>query len=68
MSIRQTAAAIVVMLFSLVSVAGQSNDIAPGENLVLDGVPKIPTSVADAVGRSTHNCFGSKQELPLFLR
>ena len=53
MSIRQTAAAIVVMLFSLVSVAGQSNDIAPGENLVLDGVPKIPASVADAVGRYT---------------
>src|SRR5438093_697178 len=35
------------------TVLGQSNDIAPGENLVLEGVPKIPASVGDAVGRYT---------------
>ncbi len=31
----------------------QSADVAPNENLVLDGVPRIPAGVAEAVGRYT---------------
>lgn len=33
----------------------QENMIAPGENLVVDGVPKIPASLADSIGRYTEN-------------
>lgn len=33
----------------------QENMIAPGENLVVDGVPKIPASLADTIGRYTEN-------------
>src|SRR5271170_5530919 len=30
---------------------GQSDEVAPNENLVAEGIPKIPASVAEAVGR-----------------
>jgi WD40-like Beta Propeller Repeat len=33
----------------------QENMIAPGENLVVDGVPKIPASLAETIGRYTEN-------------
>ena len=32
---------------------GQSDEIAPNENLVAEGIPKIPASLATAVGRYT---------------
>jgi dipeptidyl aminopeptidase/acylaminoacyl peptidase len=35
--------------------SAQENTIAPGENLVLDGVPKIPASLVDTIGRYTEN-------------
>ncbi len=33
------------------SLLAQSSDIAPNENLITDGIPAIPTTIADAVGR-----------------
>src|SRR6266513_350042 len=33
----------------------QENTIAPGENLVVEGVPRIPASLAEAIGRYTEN-------------
>ena len=36
-------------LFSAAGLLGQSPDIAPNENLVAEGVPKIPASLAEAV-------------------
>src|ERR671939_414735 len=35
------------------SAAAQNSEIAPGDNLVVEGIPKIPASVADDVGRYT---------------
>lgn len=44
---------LVVLLFSL-SLAGQGGgEIVPGENLVVDAIPKIPASIAEAVSRYT---------------
>ena len=31
----------------------QESLIKPGENLVIDGIPPVPTSIAEAVGRYT---------------
>src|SRR5438477_7045423 len=31
----------------------QSDEVAPGENLVVQGVPKIPAAIAEQVGRYT---------------
>jgi dipeptidyl aminopeptidase/acylaminoacyl peptidase len=42
----------VVLLASAVA-SGQQGEIVPNENLVLDGVPKIPASIAETVGRYT---------------
>ncbi len=39
-----------VVLFATLAFA-QSDEVAPNENLVAEGIPKIPTSLADAVGR-----------------
>ena len=33
----------------------QQDTITPGENLVVDGVPKIPASLAETIGRYTEN-------------
>ncbi|MGH2668909.1 MAG: S9 family peptidase, partial [bacterium] len=42
-----------VLLFAATVALAQSGDIAPGDNLVVEGIPKIPASVAEAVGRYT---------------
>jgi len=33
----------------------QESTVAPGENLVVEGVPKVPASLAETVGRYTEN-------------
>ena len=49
--------------------------IAPNENLVTDGIPQIPTSIAEAVGRYTEfrsaslsNWHPLKREMLIFTR
>src|SRR5712692_7908971 len=43
-----------VLFFAfLVQAFSQESTIKPGENLVIDGIPSIPTSIAGAVGRYT---------------
>ncbi len=42
---------LVVCLFDVA--AAQEQEIAPGENLVVEGLPKIPASLAETVGRYT---------------
>src|SRR5438045_9659337 len=37
--------------FVLVPVRAQDSVIAPADNLIVDGVPKMPTSLADRTGR-----------------
>ena len=49
-----------ILLSGLLLAAGicsraQQNTIAPGQNLVVDGVPRIPASLAEAIGRYTEN-------------
>lgn len=47
---------IAVVLFFLIlipSVRSQEQTIKPGENLLIDGIPPIPSSIAEAVGRYT---------------
>src|ERR1700733_8055775 len=39
-----------VVLFASFA-CGQGDEVAPNENLVVEGIPKIPVSLADAVGR-----------------
>jgi dipeptidyl aminopeptidase/acylaminoacyl peptidase len=39
------------IVFSTTSTLAQEPTIAPGENLVVDGVPSIPASMADTAGR-----------------
>lgn len=39
-----------VVVLSVMGLA-QSNEIAPNENLVAEGIPKIPATLADSVGR-----------------
>ena len=47
---------ILTILFALsVSVKAQDNVIAPGENLVVEAVPPIPTSLAETAGQYTEN-------------
>lgn len=41
------------LLFCVTSIAAQTGEASPGDNLVLDGVPNIPASLAEAVGRYT---------------
>lgn len=45
------AAILAVLLASSVSSAAEEEFIAPAENLVVEGVPKIPASLAEQVGR-----------------
>ncbi len=42
---------VVAVLFCAAGVAAQEAVIAPGENLVVDGVPKIPAGLAETAGR-----------------
>ena len=45
---------IVVLLFSFfTSVRAQEAEILPGDNLVVEGIPRVPASLADAVSRYT---------------
>lgn len=44
---------IFVFFLCVISVAAQSGEIAPGENLIVDGIPAIPASLAETVGRYT---------------
>jgi dipeptidyl aminopeptidase/acylaminoacyl peptidase len=45
-----SAAVFVALVFSAVALA-QSDEIVPNENLVAEGIPKIPASLAESVGR-----------------
>jgi dipeptidyl aminopeptidase/acylaminoacyl peptidase len=42
---------VAAMLFFAVTAPAQETVIAPGDNLVVDGVPKIPASIAETAGR-----------------
>jgi hypothetical protein len=44
---------IFVLLVSVTCVAAQEAEIIPGENLVVEGIPHIPSSLAETVGRYT---------------
>jgi dipeptidyl aminopeptidase/acylaminoacyl peptidase len=47
---------LVAMLFALAAPAGaQEGVVAPGENLVVDGIPPIPASLAATAGRYAQN-------------
>src|ERR1700754_834377 len=38
--------------------AAQSDEIAPGDNLVVEGIPKIPAALAESASRYTHFRYG----------
>lgn len=42
-----------IPFFTLLAIAGPPQVVTPGDNLVLDGVPPIPATVAEQVGRYT---------------
>jgi dipeptidyl aminopeptidase/acylaminoacyl peptidase len=42
--------ALAVILFAAAALA-QSDDVVPNENLVVEGIPKIPAAIAESVGR-----------------
>lgn len=42
-----------ILLCLTFSVVGQTSTILPADNLVVDGIPPIPKTIADAVGRYT---------------
>ena len=44
---------LLVLLLALTFVHAQQAVISPGDNLILDGIPQIPQSVADSVARYT---------------
>ena len=44
-----------LLLAAWICSSAQENTIAPGENLVLDGVPKISASLAETIERYTEN-------------
>jgi dipeptidyl aminopeptidase/acylaminoacyl peptidase len=49
-----TACLILFLLFMAASaVLAQSDEIAPGDNLVVEGIPKIPAALAEEAGRYT---------------
>jgi len=43
----------VLSFFFQLPVFAQSNEIVPGDNLVVEGIPKVPVSLVEAVGRYT---------------
>ena len=44
----------IVILAANLTVPAQSNEIAPGENLIVEGIPKIPASLAEIASRYTN--------------
>jgi dipeptidyl aminopeptidase/acylaminoacyl peptidase len=49
---------LVAVIFAInLTLAAQSDEIAPGDNLVVEGIPKIPTSLAQKINRYT-NAYG----------
>jgi len=40
-----------VILFLAIAALGQGDEVVPNENLVVEGVPKVPASIADTAGR-----------------
>jgi dipeptidyl aminopeptidase/acylaminoacyl peptidase len=50
---RQIVIILAILLLCATAVPAQTGEIAPGDNLVLDGIPKVPASVAEAVARYT---------------
>jgi dipeptidyl aminopeptidase/acylaminoacyl peptidase len=64
-----------VVLSARSMVVAQSDYLAPGDNLVVEGVPKIPTSLADEIGRYTEfrwadmsNWHPTKREMLIITR
>ena len=49
----QSTFTVVSQLLLLTSVFAQSDDLAPRDNLVTEGIPKIPASLPTGVGRYT---------------
>src|SRR5437660_12801266 len=47
---KRSLAVLTVILLATLALA-QNDEVAPNENLVADGIPKIPASLAEAVGR-----------------
>src|SRR5215472_10934742 len=45
----------VLLLASSLSLFAQENTVAPGENLVVNEVPKIPAELAETAGRYSEN-------------
>ena len=56
---RTTIPACVLLLLWAAPTAAQPAEIVPGENLVTQGIPKIPASIAAAVNRYTNARFAS---------
>jgi hypothetical protein len=48
---------VAIILTANISVAGQNDTITPDDSLVVDGIPKIPASLAQKVKRYT-NAYG----------
>ena len=51
-----------IILFTNLSVADQSDVIAPGDSLVADGIPKIPASLAHMGIHTTMRYFPAPEE------
>ncbi len=49
--LRRGVLVLAAMVFSAVGARGQDAVIAPGENLMVDGVPQIPAALAETAGR-----------------
>ncbi len=49
----QIAFGLVIFMLFPASTLAQTNEIAPGDNLVIEGIPKIPASLAEEVGLYT---------------
>lgn len=50
---KQAFSVFVLAIFTSVAVFAQTVEIVPGDNLVIDGIPKIPAALAETVGRYT---------------
>ena len=47
---------LIASVFLATLVAAQAGEVAPNENLVTDGIPKIPTAIAESVAEA-HRCI-----------
>jgi len=47
-----------ILASSTIFTFGQSGEVVPNENLVVDGIPKIPASLAESVERYSN--FGQR--------